>query len=68
MVFRIFLLPQIANIRYCNNEYLQYTPSVPRWRIRQAFPAASENSVQTSLLTSDRTAHREAELFELSQK
>ena len=33
---------------------------------RQAFPAASEDSVQTSILTSDHTAHRETEFFELS--
>ena len=33
---------------------------------RQAFPAASGDSVQTSVLTSDNTAHRETEFFELS--
>ena len=33
---------------------------------RQAFPAASEDSVQTSVMTSDHTAHRETEFFELS--
>ena len=33
---------------------------------RLAFPAASEDSVQTSVLTSDHTAHRETEFFELS--